>query len=792
MILLIRRFFIGVILIFCIFNISAAEPDETGLMRFGLFVGSNDGGIERVTLSFAGTDAQAMVDVMEEMGGLSSKNSLLLDDPDTEELVDGFDALRRAIDEARNSARRIEFLLYYSGHSDEFGILLGEERFSYLDLRDNVMNMGADVNIAVLDSCASGAFTRLKGGSRDTPFLIDESITTKGHAFLTSSSEDEAAQESDSIGGSFFTHYLVSALRGAADSTRDGTVTLHEAYTYAFNETRTRTSTTLAGTQHPAHQINLTGSGDLVLTDLRAASAGIVLTEELAGRAYIKDESGRIVAEIRKEAGFPLTIALPEGRYNVTLEDSSGLSVASISLSGSQKIGVQRNEFRSITPEVATRRGNEPAARELPGMDDPKSFDEIITEAVDDLIHLSSVLALIPDIPLNEDENRYVVDDFSLKLIGRSYRIDGLDIGMLNFITEDLNGVQLAAISNFVGEDVNGVQAAGTFNILEGDVDGVQLAGVFNITSGEIDGAQAAGVFNIAGGDASFFQGAGVFNIADGGVDGFQGSGVFNIANGDVNGFQGAGVFNIAEGEVDGFQGAGVFNIAGGVDGVQAATVNTAGRVDGIQIGVVNVGGTVHGGQIGLINISREFYGLPIGLINIAGNGLFAPQAWSDDRGFTYGGLQFGAGAMYTLVFGGAPYQTYQETAAVGAGFGLHFVLGSLYIDGDVSIKGLGSGTNLGESIVNAALNFKDVFTGDIFGGSVSWGEKLYPALRTTVGFEVFNSLAIFGGMSLEAHIPGFNEKTSYFHAGTPWSIDLGLAGTSLDLYPRWYLGLRL
>ena len=790
MILLIRRAFISIILIFCAFNLSAV--DETGLMRFGLFVGSNDGGIERVKLSFAGTDAQAMVDVMEEMGGLSSKNSLLLDDPDTEELIEGFDALRRAIDEARNSARRIEFLLYYSGHSDELGILLGEERFSYLDLRDNVMNMGADVNIAVLDSCASGAFTRLKGGSRDTPFLIDESITTKGHAFLTSSSEDEAAQESDSIGGSFFTHYLVSALRGAADSTRDGTVTLHEAYTYAFNETRTRTSTTLAGTQHPAHQINLTGSGDLVLTDLRAASAGIVLSEELAGRAYIKDESGRIIAEIRKEAGFPLTIALPVGRYNVTLEDSSGLSVASISLSGSQKIGVQRDEFKSITPEVATRRGDEPAVRELPGADDPKSLDEIITEAVDDLIHLSSVLALIPDIPLDEDENRYVVDDFSLKLIGRSYRIDGLDIGMLNFITEDLNGIQLAAISNFVGRDVNGVQAAGTFNILEGDVDGVQLAGVFNITSGEIDGAQAAGVFNIAGGDASFFQGAGVFNIAEGGVDGFQGSGVFNIADGDVNGFQGAGVFNIAEGEVDGFQGAGVFNIAGGVDGVQAATVNTAGRVDGVQIGVVNIGGTVHGGQIGLINISREFHGLPIGLINIAGNGLFAPQAWSDDRGFTYGGLQFGAGAMYTLVFGGAPYQTYQETAAVGAGLGLHFVLGSFYIDSDVSIKGLGSGSNFGESIVDAALNFKDVFTGGAASGPDSWGEKLYPALRATAGFEVFNSLAIFGGVSLEAHVPGFNEKTSYFHAGTPWSIDLGLAGTSLDLYPRWYLGLRL
>jgi hypothetical protein len=35
----------------------------------------------------------------------------------------------------------------------------------------------------------------------------------QGYAFLTSSSETEAAQESERLGGSFFTHALVSALR---------------------------------------------------------------------------------------------------------------------------------------------------------------------------------------------------------------------------------------------------------------------------------------------------------------------------------------------------------------------------------------------------------------------------------------------------------------------------------------------------------------------------------------------------------------------------------------------------
>jgi uncharacterized caspase-like protein len=68
------------------------------------------------------------------------------------------------------------------------------------------------VRIAVLDACASGAFTRLKGGKPRKAFLVDESASMRGHAFLTSSAATEAAQESDHIGASYFTHYLVSGL----------------------------------------------------------------------------------------------------------------------------------------------------------------------------------------------------------------------------------------------------------------------------------------------------------------------------------------------------------------------------------------------------------------------------------------------------------------------------------------------------------------------------------------------------------------------------------------------------
>ena len=39
------------------------------------------------------------------------------------------------------------------------------------------------------------------------------------------------------LGGSLFTHHLLSAMRGASDSDGDGQVTLFEAYSYAYERT---------------------------------------------------------------------------------------------------------------------------------------------------------------------------------------------------------------------------------------------------------------------------------------------------------------------------------------------------------------------------------------------------------------------------------------------------------------------------------------------------------------------------------------------------------------------------
>jgi uncharacterized caspase-like protein len=278
--------------------------------RYALVAGANQGGPDRPTLRYAVSDAARFATVLQELGGVEERDTILLEQPTVGALENALATLRERTESDRRdpagAPRRTEFLFYYSGHADEKGLLLGEDRYSYRSLRDQMDAVPADVRIAVLDACASGAITRLKGGKRRPPFLADESSDMRGHAFLTSSSEDEVAQESEGLGGSFFTHYLTSGLRGAADVSGEGKVTLNEAYQFAFHETLGGTTDTRGGAQHPAYDIQLSGTGDVVMTDVRQTTAGLVLSEGLTGRCFVRNSEEQLLVS-RRAAEAPGT-----------------------------------------------------------------------------------------------------------------------------------------------------------------------------------------------------------------------------------------------------------------------------------------------------------------------------------------------------------------------------------------------------------------------------------------------------------------------------------------------------
>ena len=338
------------------------SAQEEPLRRFGLFIGANDGGGDRIRLRWAVADAERMADVMTEIGGVRPQDSYVLEDPTGEDLQFQFDHLRERVRSASATARRTELVIYYSGHSDEGGLKIGGDNFSYVDLRREIDEVRADVSIAILDSCASGAFTRLKGGAFIQPFLVDTSSDVSGHAFLTSSSEDEASQESDQLGSSFFTHYLVSGLRGAADSSNDGNVTLDEVYLYAREETLTRTTNTFAGPQHASFDFQLTGTGSLILTNLTVIDAAVVFDSSVGGRLFINRTAGGLVAEVQKSPGNPLTMALPAGSYVITLQGEDRNYQHDVVLSSGTRENVESRDFRVTYLDRNRSRGNEIAA----------------------------------------------------------------------------------------------------------------------------------------------------------------------------------------------------------------------------------------------------------------------------------------------------------------------------------------------------------------------------------------------------------------------------------------------
>lgn len=336
---------------------ATATGATTPLRRFALVIGSNKGNSLREQLRYAGHDADAIADVLRQLGGVDRVDLTLLSEPDTRDVDHAFDALSERVRSGRKPGQRVELVVYYSGHADESGILVGGARYDYVRLRQRIRDVPADVHIAIVDSCASGSFTRMKGGSRMPPFLRDSSNQVQGFAFLSSSSADEDAQESDRIGASFFTYFFVAGLRGAADRNHDGRITLGEAYQFAYEQTLGRTQNTAHGPQHPAYDMHLSGTGDVVITDLRSTESALVLPAALRGRITVIDRGGRVAVELTKEAGEPLSLALPNETYSVHVENANGEFVATVTLDRPGELAFEQGALRRVSPEQTVARG---------------------------------------------------------------------------------------------------------------------------------------------------------------------------------------------------------------------------------------------------------------------------------------------------------------------------------------------------------------------------------------------------------------------------------------------------
>ncbi|MDB4955332.1 MAG: ICE-like protease [Myxococcales bacterium] len=346
-----------VALLVCLPLTAAAET-----RRVAVVVGNNAGGADETPLHFAETDAGKLARVLAELGGIEPENLYLLQGKGLAALTETFTVAKRRVAELqRDPANRVILVFYFSGHSDGEALELGRDRLSFSDLRHWLGSTGAEVRLALVDSCKSGALLAVKGGKQGPAFQIrlSDELSSNGEALLTSSAADEVALESKEIGGSFFTHHFVSGLRGAADSSGDGIVTLTEAYQYAYAHTISTTGATVIGPQHPAYDYRLSGQGELVLTELTKPTAMLELPTGFQRVLVVELARDQVIAELTSDART--VIAVQPGRYGVRAWRGGVVSAGRVSVAANEKRGVRWEELATIGAVETRSKGATPS-----------------------------------------------------------------------------------------------------------------------------------------------------------------------------------------------------------------------------------------------------------------------------------------------------------------------------------------------------------------------------------------------------------------------------------------------
>jgi uncharacterized caspase-like protein len=322
--------------------------------RIAIVVGNNIGRSGEPILQFAERDAQKLAQTLHELGGVARKDLHVLLGQNANALFDKLGAVEAQV--AAGDERSIVFF-FYSGHADENAIHLGGTDIRWRELASRLEKSRADLRIALVDSCHAGSMTTAKGfkvGGAAT----DTRSTTRGLAMLLASEPDEVAQESAVYSGSIFTHHLVSGLRGAADGNGDGRVTLFEAKAYTEAQTLHTTASFAPAIQHPGYRFELSGHGDVVLTELREAAARVTFANDIAGQILVTEKGNSdVVFEATKKAGTVLGVALSSGRYTVLVRKSDRVALAEATLPWGGEMALGGGDFEQRSFQEVSEKG---------------------------------------------------------------------------------------------------------------------------------------------------------------------------------------------------------------------------------------------------------------------------------------------------------------------------------------------------------------------------------------------------------------------------------------------------
>ena len=355
-------------------NAQASVPEpavavDDDVARFAVVVGKNEPeSLDRAILRYADDDAIAMHELFEEAG----VRSVLLVSPDADtaslrriadtETLGGFpnlpatvraersssaphatrpekptlaavlrafDQLSKEIQAAKNSGKRTELTLFYSGHGDVsdgegFVVLDGGRLTRTVLLEKIIARSSADTNHVIIDACKSYymVFDKGPGGER-RPFYRSFAAAGAGSGFgknlqrtgfVLSSSSDEESHEWERYQAGVFSYEVRSALRGGADANLDGRITYGELGAFVTTANRGISNPKF----RPDFLVSPPGKTRSNLTDSllrwRDQPGSLTVDASAAGHYYIETESGIRIADVHPKNAQQLTVHLPKSR----------------------------------------------------------------------------------------------------------------------------------------------------------------------------------------------------------------------------------------------------------------------------------------------------------------------------------------------------------------------------------------------------------------------------------------------------------------------------------------------
>src|SRR5690606_15732842 len=220
------------------------------------------------------------------------------------------------------------------------------------------------------------------------------------------------------------------------------------------HETLARTERTKGGPQHPAYDMKLSGTGDVVMTDMRETSAGLVLGKDLEGRFFVRTPSGRLAAELYKPMGRVVELGLAPGSYSVRMERTKGLADATVDLEEGKRRALGGADFQAASRDLTRQRGK----------GGEKDSSNGIAEADTDSAGAGGYSMEINDqldvgIPVGMDRDYTFSVGFFLNQQRKPFH--GMQLALFfNHATAALWGGQISVLGNMTHGDMEGFQAA--------------------------------------------------------------------------------------------------------------------------------------------------------------------------------------------------------------------------------------------------------------------------------------------------------------------------------------------